>query len=103
MKALFVRKAIDLLDLKLLIREASEDGEDGIEYKVTRKIEMSPAAFREFTEDLLSDQSWIKTTDGGLNKYGKVRCIRVINRISKESILVNSEGYNYPRYIAIEE
>ncbi|SHH59079.1 hypothetical protein [Clostridium grantii] len=103
MKALFVRKAIDLVEMKVLIKEARDDGEKETGYEVTREIEMSPATFREFKDDLLKDQTWIKSTDGGLNKYGKVRCIRVKSRTSKESILVNPEGYTYPRYIAIEE
>ena len=103
MKEMFARKVIDLAELKQLIKEGKEDGVDGTDYEVTREIEMSSAAFRDFTEDLLKDQLWIECTDGGLNKYGVVRCIKIINRATKETILVNSEGYGYSRYSAIEE
>jgi ribosomal protein S14 len=103
MKALFARKAIDLVELKELTNEAKKDRVEGTAYEVIREIEMSPAAFREFAEDLQKDQPWIESSDGGPNKNGEVRCIRVINRVTREKVLVNSEGYSYPRYTAIEE
>lgn len=103
MKALFARKAINLVELKELTNEAKEDGAKGTAYEVIREIEMSKAAFREFAEDLQKDQPWIESSDGGANKNGEVRCIRVTNIVTRERILVNSEGYSYPRYTAIEE
>lgn len=103
MKALFGRKAINLVELKELTNEAKKDGVKGTAYEVIREIEMSPAAFREFAEDLQKDQPWIESSEGGPNKNGEVKCIRVINRATRERILVNPEGYSYPRYTAIEE
>ena len=103
MKAFFVKKAIDLVELKELAKGAKADSVEGTDYEVERGIEMGSLAFRKFTEDFLKDQPWIESTDGGLNKYGGVRCIKVINRDTKEKVLVNSEGYRYPRCIAIEE
>ncbi|MFK4998696.1 DUF6329 domain-containing protein [Bacillus sp. N9] len=29
-------------------------------------------------------------------------CIRVVNKDTDDKVLVNSEGYDYPRYTAIE-
>lgn len=103
MNALFGRKVRDLEELKELTREAIQDECEGTPYEVTREVLMSDAAFREFAEDLLKDQPWICKDAGGTNRNGEIRCIRVINRDTGEKILVNSEGYDYPRYTAIEE
>jgi hypothetical protein len=51
---------------------------------------------------LFEDQDWITPDDGGCNNKGELKCIRVINVATNEKILVNSEGYTYPRYAALE-
>lgn len=102
MNALFGRKVRDLEELKELTREAIQDECEGTAYEVTREVLMSDAAFREFAEDLLKDQPWICKGDGGTNRNGEIRCIRVKNRDTGEKILVNSENYDYPRYTALE-
>ena len=103
MEALFVRKASNLDELREITWEAVQDECEGTPYEVTREVLMSDAAFREFAEDLLKDQPWIiHETDGGTNQHGEIRCIRVTNRDTGEKILVNSEGYTYPRYTALE-
>jgi hypothetical protein len=58
--------------------------------------------FKEFANDFLKDQPWISKGDGGINDNGQVRCIRVTNIETDEKVLVNSEGYNYPRYTGLE-
>ena len=103
MKALFGRKVLNLKELNKLTKEAKKDKVKGTEYKVTKEIELSAEMFKEFTNDFCKDQPWIKKDDGGCNENGKLRCIRVKNVKSEKSILVNSEGYTYPRYTAIEK
>jgi len=102
MKALFARKVRDLEELKELTREAIQDDCEGTPYEVTREVVMSDAAFREFAEDLQKDQPWICKDDGGTNTKGEIRCIRVKNRDTGEKIIICSEGYDYPRYAALE-
>ena len=58
--------------------------------------------FQYFTNDFFNDQAWITKEDGGVNEQREVRCIRVINQDTGEKVLVNNEGYIYPRYTAIE-
>ncbi len=69
---------------------------------VTKEVLLENEAFQEFASDFLEDQPWITKEDGGVNEKGEIRCIRVISKDSGEKILVNSEGYDYPRYTAIE-
>lgn len=103
MRAHFGRKIPDLQSLKAATRRAKQDEKSGSAYTVTQEVELSDAAFKRFAEDLLEDQPWIGKTDGGMNQAGEFRCIRVRNAQTGEQILVNSEGYDYPRYTAIEE
>ena len=101
MKAVFGRKVLNLKELKELTKEAKKDGRRGTVYEVTKEIELSAEMFKEFTNDFCKDQPWIEKEDGGCNENGNLRCIRVKNVKTEKSILVNSEGYTYPRYTAI--
>lgn len=103
MKALFGRKMASLEELKEATRKAKKEGFTGSPYEVTKELALNDSDFQEFAKDLLEDQPWIEKGDGGSNQNGEIRCIRVINLQTGERILVNSEGYDYPRYTAIED
>ena len=103
MKAHFGRKIPNLEALKAATWRAKQEKHSGSAYTVTKEVELSDAEFKRFAEDILEDQPWIGKTDGGMNQAGEFRCIRVRNVQTGERILVNSEGYDYPRYTAIEE
>ncbi|AEE92530.1 conserved protein of unknown function [Tepidanaerobacter acetatoxydans Re1] len=96
-KAFFGRKVADLEELKALTGEASSA------YQVTKEVLLSSKEFEQFASDFFQDQPWISPEDGGINEKREVRCIRVINKETGERVLVNSEGYNYPRYTALEK
>ena len=103
MKAIFVRKATSLEVVKEVTEELKEKGYLGVEYQVTRDVELSDEDFRKLTTDLLDDQEFIQKNEGGMNDEGEVLCIRVINKETGERILIDPQGYEYPRYTAIEE
>jgi hypothetical protein len=103
MKALFGRKMVDIEELRDATRNAKKEGFVGSAYRVTKEVALSDIDFKEFTKDFLKDQPWIDKDDGGSNPSGEIRCIRVLNLQTGARILVNSEGYDYPRYTAIEE
>jgi hypothetical protein len=103
MRALFGRKVLNLNELKELTKEAKKYGARGTAYEVTKEIELSDEEFKEFEKDFCKDQPWITKEDGGFNEKGELRCIRVKNTKTKKSIIVDSEGYTYPRYTAIED
>lgn len=99
-KALFGRKIANLKELKELTQEAG--GRTGSAYQVTREVELKDGDFRRFAADFLADQPWISGEDGGINQAGERRCLRVSNQATGETVLVNSEGYSYARYVALE-
>ena len=102
-KALFARKIADMEALKELTRTALEDGKTGSFYQVTKEVRLTGEEFQQFASDFLQDQPWITREDGGVNTKKEIRCIRVINKDTGERVLVNSEGYDYPRYTALEK
>jgi len=103
LRALFGRKTNDLEELKELTYEAIKAGKKGQLYTITREVILKDVAFRAFAEDFLADQDWITPADGGTTQSGEIRCIRVVNIDTGEKVLVNTEGYDYPRYTALEE
>lgn len=103
MRALFGRKICNLNELQELTQAAIEAGQKGQPYTITREVKLTDSAFREFTQDFLEDQKWITRDDGGVDQDGKIRCIRVLNIDTGEKVLVNTEGYDYPRYTALED
>lgn len=103
MRALFGRKILNLNELKELTKEAKKDGMKGTAYEVIKEIELNDEEFKEFAKDFCKDQSWITKEDGGYNSKGELRCIKVKNTKTNKSILVDSEGYTYPRYTALEK
>src|SRR5690554_3561191 len=102
MKALFGRKVSSLAELKEITEEATKQGQRGQSYIVTKEVELEDTDFHNFANDFFNDQPWITKEDGGVNENREVRCIRVINKDTGEKVLVNTEGYTYPRYTAIE-
>ena len=103
MRALFGHKMTTLFELKKLTKLAKDEGLTGSLYEIIREVVLSDQEFKAFSDDLLADQPWILKSDGECNETGELRCIRVINNRTGEKVVISSEGYDYPRYTAIEE
>jgi len=103
MKALFGRKFYDIEELREATEEAKRKVTVSSDYTIIREVKLTDAQFKKFTSDFLEDQTWIEKGDGGHNEKGELRCIRVINLETGEKILTNPEGYEFPRYTAIEK
>lgn len=102
-RALFGRKLNDLEELREATVRAKQAGQRGSLYEVTKVVPLGDDEFKDFAEDFFNEQPWIGNSDGGSNENGDIRCIRVINTETGERVLVNSEGYSWCRYTALEE
>ncbi|WP_341474376.1 hypothetical protein [Heliorestis acidaminivorans] len=102
MRALFGRKFSNLRELREATEGALEVRQKGQSYKVTKEVVLQDEEFRAFASDFFADQDWISPESGGVTPQGEVRCIRVINAKTGTKVLVNSEGYEFPRYTALE-
>ncbi|MFR1708888.1 MAG: hypothetical protein ACLSV2_08305 [Clostridium sp.] len=92
-KALFGRKVSDLEELKDLTRQALNAGDKAKSYIVSKEIELDAKEFEKFIANFLEDQPWIGKED---------TCIRVRNKETAETVLVDPQGYEYPRYVSLE-
>jgi len=86
-----------------ITQDAKKAGQKGEPYIIVREVVLEDAAFRAFAADFFQDQPWIEPGDGGSSEVGEVRCIRVKNQETGDTVLVDPEGYSYPRYVALEE
>lgn len=102
MKTLFAYKAINLEDLPFFEEGNSEDVEWMEKCRITKEVHLDNKRFKDFTDDLLAHQGWCMPGDGGHNERGEARCIRVVNYETGGKVLVNTEGFRYPRYTGIE-
>lgn len=103
MKALFGRKISDIEELREATFYSKKEGSTGSRYVVTKEVKLTDGEFKNLTANLLADQPWISKDDGGPNEDGDLKCIRVINLLTGEKLLINSEGYDFPRYTALED
>lgn len=92
-RALFGRKIPDLEELKSLTKQAVKEGKKGKAYTINREVELTDKEFQKFADNFLRDQPWIKKGD---------TCIRVKNINTGETVLVDPQGYDYPRYVSLE-
>ncbi len=102
MKAIFRRKLSNLEELKEETERAIDNRDSGNIYKITREIKLSKENCNKLISNFFVDQTWIKKDDWGSTPIGEIKCIRVINKDTNEKLLINPEGYSYPRYTALE-
>lgn len=102
-RAMFGRKLNDIEELKDATFHAKKAGKQGSLYEVIKEVTLDDKEFNEFAQDFFKDQTWIEKSDGGVNEKGETRCIRVVSTGTGERVLVNSEGYDYCRYTALED
>ncbi len=98
-KAVFVRKAARLQDLKDAVRKGGKSEP----FVVEKQVELEAVEYKAFTENLLSNCDFIKENLELMrkDKNGIYHCLLVTAKGGRDGILVESEGYEYPRYTAI--
>ena len=73
MRALFVRKIENIVELREATERSKKSDIKGTVYTVNREVEMTDETFREFGKDFLKDQSWILKSDAGYNEKGEYK------------------------------
>jgi len=101
-RALFGRKIPELATLRAITGEAIRSGKKGERYTVIREVVLGDTEFMNFAGDFLEEQSWLEAGDGGITAAGEMRCVRVVNKATGDTVLVNTGGCGYPRYTALE-
>ena len=92
----FTRKPCDINDI------AKNHG--SLEYcKVEKNLLLTNKEYRELCKDFFKDNETLFEGIGGFSRDGSsTRVIRVINKQTRETLYINTEGYNYARYVGFE-
>ena len=104
-KTTFVRKPLCLTDVRIgtdFIRQPC--GPDHHDYYVAAERVISATEWEDFTSCFLADRSWIEefSNQNHPDIGGAPGCLRVTSPCSEIALLVDSQGYPYARYVAIE-
>ena len=99
----FIRKAINLEELKTNTKWAIENKAQKETYSIRKTIFLDAGEFMTFTRNLTDDFDFLKentTLCGpGIDEY--INCLAIKNNDTDEMILVNTEGYSYARFTAL--
>ena len=96
----FVRKPMDIEEVKAEIRDARYQGIEPIEIDVIGRVMLTPKEYTEFCGWLTRDYDFLaEYADDSMFFQGVARCV-LISAPDKHDVAVCLEGYNYPRYCA---
>ena len=95
-KAVFLRKAVDVAQLKSRATKPSE----GSQFVIEEIVELTQNDYDHFASNLLDDYPFIEQNLHAMyiDTNGVYHCIYVKAEGAKEGVLCESEGYNYCRY-----
>ena len=106
-KTTFVRKPCTLDDVRTHAAQIEErhSGEALDSYYVAEEIQLEENAFFELHEDLVSDRDWCREFSNRLHPTvdGAVPAIRVTCRGSLTVLIIDPQGFDYPRYVGLEQ
>ena len=106
-KTTFVRKPCTLDDVRTRAAQIEErhGGASLDSYYVAEEIQLEENAFFELHENLLADRDWCREFSNQLHPTvdGAVPAIRVSCRGSLTVLIIDPQGFDYPRYVGLEQ
>ena len=106
-KTTFVRKPCTLDDVRTHAAQIKErhGGEALDSYYVAEEIQLEENAFFELLENLLVNRDWCREFSNRLHPTvdGAVPAIRVSCRGSLTVLIIDPQGFDYPRYVGLEQ
>ncbi|QNM15536.1 hypothetical protein [Fusobacterium hominis] len=66
---------------------------------IIKKVKLSAAKYREFTNNLFDEYDFLKNTCEYIDDLGAFTAVEITNE--KSSLVVETQGYDYARYVAI--
>ena len=106
-KTTFVRKPCTLSDAReeAFRIECRHGGLPRDSYYVAEELQLPGNSFFELCNDLLSDRDWVAAFSNRLYpiKDGAVPALRVTCAHSLTVLIIDPQGFSYPRYVGIGE
>ena len=104
MRAIFVRKPATLEDIFDGMEARRRGHTPGEEAYVAAEIILAAGEWEAFASGMLRDRHWIREFNEQNHKArnGAVPCLRVSTANLNYAVLINTSGYDYARYAAID-
>ena len=108
MKNIFICKPATLDEVRTELERITIDEREGSleTYNVIATKKVSEAEWNDLTNNFLSDRPWLSAFSQKLEaktnlNRNKRNCIKVACDGKAESLLIDTQGYDYARYVAI--
>ena len=106
MKNIFINKPMNLEEVKEQLERYPDMEPEAYHIAATRKI--SPTEWDDLTSCFLDDREWLSNFSKKLQSnentdWSKRNCIKVTCKGQPFSLLIDTQGYDYARYVAILE
>ena len=105
-KTTFIRKPCTLDDVREGARwiENRRGGKPRDSYYIAQEIQLEENEFFALHEDLLSERDWCRAFSNQQHpmKGDAVAAIRVTCKGSLTILIIDPQGYDYPRYVGLE-
>ena len=100
-KTVFIRKPGTLDDVIRYTRRAEQPTDL---YYIAEEIQLGEQDFFDLHENMLADREWIREFSNWLHpmKGDAVPAIRVTCQGSATVLIIDPQGYDYPRYVGFE-
>lgn len=104
----FARKPSTREDMDSLIAWGKHERFGNRGYFIAQEITLTETDWNDLMENMLADRDWLQEYNkvardqyglGGLETL--VPCLLVKNEANGETLVIDSQGYNYPRYIGM--
>ena len=106
-KTTFVCKPCTLDDVRTRTAqiERSHGGKAVDSYYIAEEIQLKESAFFELLENLLADRDWCREFSNRMYPMmdGAVPAIRVSYKGSLTVLIIDPQGFDYPRYVGLEQ
>ena len=106
-KTTFTRKPGTLRDVRGRVAqiELRNGGLPRDSYYVAEELQLPENSFFDLCEDLLTDREWVAAFSNRMYpmRDGAVPAIRVTCAHSLTVLIIDPQGYNYPRYVGLGE
>ncbi len=105
-KTTFIRKPCTLDDVRTGTEwiENRHGGEATDSYYIAEEVQLDENTFFDLHDNLRADQDWCKAFSNRLHpmKDGAVPAIRVSCKGSLTVLIIDPQGFDYPRYVGLE-
>ena len=105
-KTTFIRKPSTLAEVqeRTYRVEKRHDSQPVDIYYVAQEVQLEANEFFDLCDDLVSEREWIRTFSNQLHPMqdGAVAAIRVTCAHALTVLIIDPQGFDYPRYVGLE-